>query len=110
MRCGGDTMFSDMYSAYDALSKPIKKLINGLSARHESEHLYRGRYADRGMDDSDSTFPAADHPIVRIHPETGRRALFVNRTFTTKINGLSPDESSTILKFRDFRDLSLKGL
>ena len=95
--CGGDTMFSDMYSAYDALSKPIKKLINGLSAKHESEHLYRGRYADRGMDDSGSTFPAADHPIVRIHPETGRRALFVNRTFTTKINGLSPDESSTIL-------------
>jgi taurine dioxygenase len=96
--CGGDTMFSEMCSAYDALSKPIKKLISGLTAIHESEHLYRGRYADRGMDDTGSIFPTAVHPIVRTHPETGRKALFVNRTFTTRINGLSIDEGDSILK------------
>ena len=49
------------------------------------------------MDDSDSMFPTAVHPVVRTHPETGRKALFVNRTFTTKINGLSADESDSIL-------------
>ena len=48
--CGGDTMFCDMYAAYEALSNPIKELIGGLTATHESEHLYRGRYSDRGMD------------------------------------------------------------
>ena len=95
--CGGDTMFSDMYAAYDALSNPIKELIDKLSATHESEHVYRGRYADRGLDDTDSMFPTAVHPVVRTHPETGRKALFVNRTFTTKINGLSADESDSIL-------------
>ena len=95
--CGGDTMFSDMYSAYSTLSKPIKKLIDGLSATHESEHLYRGRYVDRGMNDKDIIFPQAVHPIVRTHPETRKKALFVNRTFTTRINELSPGESDRIL-------------
>jgi taurine dioxygenase len=94
--CGGDTMFSDMYSAYDALSTPIKKFINGLTAVHESEHIYKGRYADRGVNDSNSIFPTAVHPIVRTHPETGRKALFVNRTFTTRINGLSHEESDQL--------------
>ena len=95
--CGGDTMFSDMYSAYSTLSKPIKKLIDGLSATHESEHLYRGRYVERGMNDKDTIFPQAVHPIVRTHPETRKKALFVNRTFTTRINELSPGESDRIL-------------
>ena len=95
--CGGDTMFCDMYAAYEALSNPIKELIGGLTATHESEHLYRGRYSDRGMDDTGTIFPTAVHPVVRTHPETGRKALFVNRTFTTRINELSFDESNVIL-------------
>ena len=95
--CGGDTMFSDMYSAYNGLSEPIKKLIDGLTATHESEHLYRGRYVDRGINDKDTIFPQAIHPIIRTHPETGKKALFVNRTFTTRINELTPSESDRIL-------------
>ena len=95
--CGGDTMFSDMYSAYNTLSEPIKNLLGGLSATHESEHLYRGRYVDRGINDKDTIFPQAVHPIIRTHPETGKKALFVNRTFTTRINELSPSESDRIL-------------
>ena len=95
--CGGDTMFCDMYAAYEALSNPIKELIGGLTATHESEHLYRGRYSDRGMDDTGTIFPTAVHPVVRTHPETGRKALFVNRTFTTRINELSVDESNVVL-------------
>tara|TARA_B100001094_G_scaffold315322_1_gene355187 strand:- start:2 stop:850 length:849 start_codon:yes stop_codon:yes gene_type:complete len=95
--CGGDTMFSDMYSAYNGLSEPIKKLIDGLTATHESEHLYRGRYVDRGINDKDTIFPQAIHPIIRTHPETGKKALFVNRTFTTRINELSLSESDRVL-------------
>ena len=96
--CGGDTMFSDMYAAYDDLSEPIKGMIDGLSALHSSEHIYKGRYSDRGQKDSDIDCPQAVHPIVRTHPDTGRKALFVNRTFTTEIVGLSDNESEMILK------------
>ena len=52
--CGGDTMFSNMYSAYDTLSKPIKQMIDGLTALHSSEHIYKGRYSDRGRGDNDN--------------------------------------------------------
>ncbi|MGB1829156.1 MAG: TauD/TfdA dioxygenase family protein [Paracoccaceae bacterium] len=98
--CGGDTMFSNMYAAYDALSDAMKTFLDGLSATHASEHIYRGRYADRGQKDSDIAFPSASHPVVRTHPQTGRKALFVNRTFTTQINELSEEESSAVLKIR----------
>ena len=94
---GGDTLFANMYAAYDALSEPMRNLLSGLTARHESEHVYRGRYADRGMDDRGRTYPEAIHPVVRTHPETGRKALYVNRTFTTRINELSQPESEAVL-------------
>lgn len=95
--CGGDTMFSDMYAAYDNLSDPLKDMLGGLSALHSSEHIYKGRYSDRGKSDADIDCPQAVHPIVRTHPETGRKSLFVNRTFTTRILGLSDTESDAIL-------------
>ena len=95
--CGGDTMFSNMYRAYDTLSDPMKTMLDGLTATHESEHIYRGRYADRGQKDSDIRFPVAVHPVVRTHPDTGRKALFVNRTFTRRINELSEFESAALL-------------
>ena len=96
--CGGDTMFSNMYLAYDNLSTPIKKMIGGLTALHSSEHIYRGRYSDRGKSDQEIHCPEATHPVVRTHPETGKKALFVNRTFTTRINELSEIESNSVLE------------
>jgi len=94
---GGDTLFANMYAAYDALSAPMRQMLDGLTARHESEHIYRGRYSDRGVDDTGRTYPYADHPVIRTHPETGRKAIFVNRTFTTRINELSESESRAVL-------------
>jgi alpha-ketoglutarate-dependent taurine dioxygenase len=94
---GGDTLFANMYAAYEALSAPLKAMLEGLTARHESEHVYRGRYADRGVDDAGRVYPAATHPVVRTHPETGLKALYVNRTFTTRINELSERESAALL-------------
>jgi len=97
--CGGDTMFSDMYAAYDDLSAPMRRLLDGLTATHESEHFYRGRYSDRGQSDDKISFPSAVHPVVRTHPETGRKALFINRTFTRRINELNESESDALLAF-----------
>jgi taurine dioxygenase len=96
---GGDTMFSNMYQAYEKLSPDFKKFIDKLSAVHESEHLYKGRYSDRGVEDSNISYPIATHPIVRTHPETKRKALFINRTFTKRVNGLSNSESDNLLNF-----------
>ncbi|MFL5280112.1 MAG: TauD/TfdA dioxygenase family protein [Rhodopila sp.] len=92
---GGDTMFANMYAAYDALSEPMKKFLSGLTATHDSgkAHTYRTRAKDR----DDMTFPAAEHPVIRTHPETGRKALFVNRGFTTNIVQLGRSESDALL-------------
>jgi taurine dioxygenase len=96
--CGGDTMFSDMYSAYESLSEPLKNMVGELTALHSSEHIYKGRYSDRGKSDIDIECPEATHPVVRTHPDTGKKALFINRTFTTRVNELSEMESRSILE------------
>lgn len=95
---GGDTLFSSMYAAYDALSDRMKDYLQGLTARHDGEQQYRGRYADKGVNDAGKAYPWADHPVVRTHPETGRKCLFVNPIFTTRINGLPRNESDAILR------------
>ena len=94
--CGGDTMFANMYMAYDALSTPMKKFLNNLYASHESEHFYRGRY---NKINENIKYPSSIHPVVRTHPVTKKKALYINRFFTTKIEGLSKDESSIILNY-----------
>jgi taurine dioxygenase len=96
---GGDTLFSNMYAAYDDLSPRMKAYLDGLCAVHESEHFYRGRYADRGVNDAGKKYPSAVHPVIRTHPETGKKSLFVNRTFTTRIEGVPEDESRAVLAF-----------
>jgi taurine dioxygenase len=95
---GGDTLFSNMYSAYETLSAPVRDMLDGLTATHESAHVYPGRYSDRGRHDSEIACPSAVHPVIRTHPETGRKALYVNRTFTTRINELGKGESDVILQ------------
>lgn len=91
---GGDTLFSSMYAAYDGLSPAMADFLSGLTAHHTGAHVYtHEQYRD------DATFPEADHPIVRTHPDTGRRALYINRAFTTRINGVSRSESQTLLGF-----------
>lgn len=94
---GGDTLFANMSAAYDRLSVPMREMLGGLTATHESEHIYRGRYSDRGVEDAGKTYPQAVHPVIRTHPETGRKAIFVNRTFTTRINELTAHESAALL-------------
>ena len=93
---GGDTMFANMYRAYDSLSEPIKQMLTGMTAIHDSgkAHSYRAKATDR----ADKAFPRAEHPVIRTHPVTGRKGLYVNRGFTTRIVQLKPDESAGLLE------------
>jgi len=93
---GGDTLFASMYAAYDALSEPMKRFLEPLTAMHEGEHVYRGRY---GVHDAGKVFPKAEHPVIRTHPVSGRKALFVNGGFTTRIKQLPRPESDALLTF-----------
>jgi taurine dioxygenase len=93
---GGDTLFASMYAAYEALSEPMKRFLEPLTAMHEGEHVYRGRY---GIDEAGKVYPKAEHPVIRTHPVSGRRALYVNRGFTTKIVQLERPESDALLSY-----------
>lgn len=95
---GGDTLFANMYAAYETLSDGMKARLEGLRALHDGEHVYRGLYADLGVADRPN-YPRAIHPVVRTHPVTGRKALFVNAGFTTRILDIQPDESDALLRY-----------
>ena len=95
---GGDTLFASMYAAYEAVSDRMKAYLDGLTAVHDGEDVYRGTYSNYGVDDK-PVYPRAEHPIVRIHPVTGKKALYVNRGFTKRIVGLPRDESGAILNY-----------
>jgi taurine dioxygenase len=90
---GGDTVFSSMYAAYDALSEGMKSRIDRLRAIHDGVKAF-GDIVPEGM-----KLPRSSHPVVRTHPVTGRKALYVNRSYTTRIEGLSERESETLLGF-----------
>ena len=95
---GGDTLFANTYAAYDTLSDRMKAYVEGLTAVHDGEHVYRGLYANVGVADK-PVYPRAEHPVVRTHPQTGRRSLFVNRGFTTRLVGVARDESDAVLGY-----------
>jgi taurine dioxygenase len=94
---GGDTLFASMYAAYDALSDRMKTYLDGLTAEHSGDH-YRGQYANYGIADK-AEYPRAEHPVVRTHPVTGKKALYVNKGFTRRIIGIPLDESEGILDY-----------
>ena len=96
---GGDTLFASMYAAYDALSPRLKAYLDGLTALHSGERSYRRTNRLHNIDDRGRVFPQADHPVVRTHPVTKRKALFVNRGFTYRINEVPESESAAILNF-----------
>lgn len=90
---GGDTLFVNMYRAYETLAEPVRKMIDGLTAIHDGDRVWRGRQGKKVAGD----LPRSEHPVVRVHPVTGRKALFVNRNFTEQIVGMSRLESDAIL-------------
>jgi taurine dioxygenase len=94
---GGDTLWADMAAAYDNLRRDVREHIDHLEAEHDWWWSF-----GMGMDAADrealrASFPPVVHPVVLRHPETGRRTLYVNRIFTTRILGLSDAESDELL-------------
>lgn len=100
---GGDTLFADMYAAYDALSDGLKATLAGLRAFHASEHIYgkEGVFTKTdqahlaGRDDT----PSAVHPVVITHPGSGKKALYVNPGFTLGFEGWTQEESRPLLSY-----------
>lgn len=102
---GGDTLFASMYSAYDALSDGLKRTLDGLRGVHSSRHVFgpSARYLGTDLEDRlgnrELATQDAVHPMVIRHPETGRKALYVNPNFTVGIEGWHPEESKVLLDF-----------
>jgi taurine dioxygenase len=97
---GGDTIWVDMSAAYDALSPALRAFLEGLTATHsptKAGGYFAAREVGEGGKAATTASAAAQHPVVRVHPETGRRSLFVNPLFTDKIDGLRRAESDALL-------------
>jgi taurine dioxygenase len=99
---GGDTLFADMYAAYEGLSDEVKAKIEGRLAVHDFAHFRRGlRKAGKSeaeIEAFNQLYPMVEHPVVRTHPETGRRGIYVNIGFTQHIVGMEKAESDALLK------------
>lgn len=93
--CGGDTCFLSAYEAYETLSSAMKTFLEGLDAVHDGAKPYTGGY---GKAAPEGGWPKTRHPVITRHPETGRKLLYVNRGFTTHIEGLTPSESAALLE------------
>lgn len=91
---GGDTLFSSMYAAYEALSPRMKAYLEGLVAVHDANHVYHALFKDY-----DKRYACNSHPVVRTHPVTGRKCLFVNSSYTIAIEGVPDEESAMVLGF-----------
>lgn len=94
---GGDTLFSCMVAAYEGLSPAMKEWVCTLTAVHDIARVFAGRLG-KSAEDLHAQYPPMEHPVVRTHPETGERALYVNTGFTSHIKGLSAKESDWLLQ------------
>jgi taurine dioxygenase len=94
---GGDTVFADAAAAYEGLADEVKERIASLRAVHSAAYGF-GWYNDADRKAAiERQFPPVEHPVVRVHPETGAKVLFVNSVFTSHIVGLDKDESDHLL-------------
>ena len=92
-----DTMFANQYLAFEALSEPLKRLFDGMTAEHDATRLRKRNNAqDYNTPMGEIPLPVI-HPVVRTHPETGRKALFVNSVYTSRLLGVTEEESKRLL-------------
>ena len=100
---GGDTLFACQYAAYESLSDTMQRLLEGLQGINSSAKADVSKTReDRIKSDGNESLPksfSSSHPVVRTHPETGRKALFINTAHTTGIEGLTDKESASLLSF-----------
>lgn len=100
---GGDTLWSSMTAAYEGLSIQMQKFLEGLTAVHDFAYGFKESLAEPGgkqrLADAVAANPPVRHPVIRTHPETAKKLIFVNSLFTTHIEGLRPRESDALLSF-----------
>lgn len=100
---GGDTLWASATAAYDALSPSMQAFLQPLQAVNDFRHGFRESLAEPGGEErlapAIAENPPVEHPLIRTHPETGRKAIYVNALFTTHIAGLSGKESEALLAF-----------
>lgn len=94
---GGDTLFADMAAAYDGLPDELRARVEGLTAVHDFMLAFAQQVPEGQEAAMREQYPPARHPVIRTHPETGRRVIFVNCYFTSHIEGLDPDESVALI-------------
>jgi len=100
---GGDTLFASMSAAFDGLSDKLQSLLSGLTAVHDFSYGFKESIAEPGgrerLADMVRDNPPVEHPVVRTHPESGKRSLYVNPLFTVAIKGMTAKESRALLDF-----------
>ena len=92
---GGDTLFADMYLAYQMLSDPMKEFLDPMVAEHDGAGPYVGSYKSTPPEGG---YPKSQHPVIVTHPDSGKKLLYVNRGFTSHIVGLGRSESNAVLE------------
>jgi len=104
---GGDTMFANQYRAYETLSDGMRAMLDGMTAIHSARRPY-GPNAARAQEYgpssmhfifSEAAHAEIEHPVVRTHRETGKKALYVNRTFTLRFKDMTEEESAPLLNY-----------
>jgi taurine dioxygenase len=98
-KLGGDTLFADMHAAYEGLEPQIRERIDNLLAIHDYMRAFGHTVAPDQAAKMREQYPEVIHPVVRTHPETGQRSLFVNHVFTREIIDLEPEESDQLIKY-----------
>lgn len=102
---GGDTLFANQYLAFETLSSGMQEMLDGMVAIHSAEREYStyGHSAQKrtsmAVEQAGDNVPQYEHPVVRTHPETGRKALFINGAFTIKFKDMTRKESLPLIKF-----------
>ena len=102
-KVGGDTLFADMYAAYEDLSDEVKEQLDGAVAVHDFEgfrkRLEKNGVSKEEIEDFNKKYPMPEHPVIRTHPDTGKKLIYVNAAFTKCIKDWEPEESSNMLKY-----------
>lgn len=99
---GGDTLFANMEAAYTGLDDELRARIDGLYAIHDNENFLNGMRlagaSEEAIEQRRRQYPPSRHPVVRTHPVSGRKSIYVNRAFTRRIEGLDDEASQTLLQ------------
>jgi taurine dioxygenase len=96
---GGDTLFVDTEAVFADLQAPMQQRLERLTATHDILKSYGWKLSPEEQAKLSTKHPPREHPVVRVHPESGRKSIFVNAGFTTRINGVNDKESDDLLSF-----------